>query len=309
MLASGRRRRGGILSTSVDWISPFVLLDQKNENSCEERNRNRQRAWISSLSLSSQNRLRYKMQKPLSSYNSLANSWSALECTGTGTSLLRWASTTSTNNNHATTTTNENQTNESDEELSRKEQMMEQGKRAMEQGKRAKASVQQGANNVRGFIKKYGAVFVGTYMSVYVVTLTGLFVGIDSGAIDPASLSIFEHWFEVSQPATDAVTDAASASTGGGDEEKKSTVQVISAYLEQYEWTKNYAPIVAKNPHFANLAIAWIATKTTEPIRLAITFPIVPRIARYIGHPVVDDEEDNIDDETKQDTPNNTKKD
>jgi hypothetical protein len=41
--------------------------------------------------------------------------------------------------------------------------------------------------------------------------------------------------------------------------------------------------MVERNPHMANLAVAWIATKFTEPIRLGFAVLIVPKIARTLG--------------------------
>ena len=41
--------------------------------------------------------------------------------------------------------------------------------------------------------------------------------------------------------------------------------------------------IVKMNPDASTLAVAWIATKFTEPLRLLATIVITPRIARAIG--------------------------
>ena len=61
------------------------------------------------------------------------------------------------------------------------------------------------------------------------------------------------------------------------------TVKLVIDFMEQYEFTSKYVHIVEKRPEVANLAVAWIAVKFTEPLRLATSLAITPRIARYFG--------------------------
>lgn len=50
------------------------------------------------------------------------------------------------------------------------------------------------------------------------------------------------------------------------------------------EWgLAKYLDVERVNSKTGSFVIAWIATKFTEPIRLAITLAITPRIARCIG--------------------------
>jgi hypothetical protein len=52
---------------------------------------------------------------------------------------------------------------------------------------------------------------------------------------------------------------------------------------------------VEENPHFANLGVAWVANKFTEPARLVFTMAIVPKLARHFGFvKVIEDEDENI---------------
>lgn len=39
---------------------------------------------------------------------------------------------------------------------------------------------------------------------------------------------------------------------------------------------------IKENPRLGTLAIAWVATKFTEPLRLGATVVIAPKIAKYI---------------------------
>lgn len=127
-----------------------------------------------------------------------------------------------------------------------------------EQGKEA---AKQGAKSAKSLIQKYGPAFVGTYLTVYVSTVAALFVGVESGVLDPAMVLSY-------------VSDG---------QEAKSTVEVITEFMSHYPWMEGWAPVIKNKPQIANLAVAWIATKFTEPVRLALTIAIVPKISRTFG--------------------------
>lgn len=131
-------------------------------------------------------------------------------------------------------------------------------------------AARKGARSATEMIQRYGPVFIGTYLGIYVTTLGTLYIGVESGVLDPAYIM---SWV---------------AEEG---ETSKSTVQFVTEFLEHYSWTKQYAPMVEKHPGGANLGVAWIATKLTEPLRLGASALVVPRIARYFGY-VVDEVED-----------------
>ena len=127
---------------------------------------------------------------------------------------------------------------------------------------RGREAASKGAHSLQEMVRKYGTVFIGTYFTVYFSTLALLFTGIESGVLDPVYVM---SW--VSEE-----TDA------------KSTVQVVTEFMDHYAWTRPYVPIVENNPEVANLGVAWIAVKFTEPIRFGVTVAIVPRLARYLGY-------------------------
>ncbi len=127
---------------------------------------------------------------------------------------------------------------------------------------RGRAAASKGAHSLRGMVQKYGTVFLGTYFTVYFSTLGLLFTGIESGALDPAYVM---SW--VSE-----------------DADAKTTVQVVTEFMGHYSLTRPYVPVIESNPEVANLGVAWIAVKFTEPIRFGITVAIVPRLARYLGY-------------------------
>lgn len=132
-----------------------------------------------------------------------------------------------------------------------------------------RASAVEGAKSFGSMLKQYGPVFVGTYMGVYFTTLGLLFAGVESGVMDPVSL--FD-WL------------GHGGSGGEGVGETKSTVELVVQFMESHALTKPYAPVVQRNPEFANLAAAWVAVKFTEPVRFPVAVAITPRIARYFGY-------------------------
>lgn len=125
-----------------------------------------------------------------------------------------------------------------------------------------------------GLFRKYGWTFFGTYMSVYVTTLVSLYACIDTGLLDPTTIANIDLPWHA--PSGTAAQDA-------DVREFHSTAEFVGSYLEKFAWTKQYTSYVTKNPHTTNLALAWIATKLTEPIRLAVTIAILPSVSKTIG--------------------------
>lgn len=120
-----------------------------------------------------------------------------------------------------------------------------------------------GAKSLGGMIKQYGPVFIGTYMGVYLTTLGSFYLGVQSGVLDP--IVLFQQL---------KITEVEAASS----------VQLVVSFMEQHDITKPYAHIVEQNPYMANFAIAWIAVKFTEPVRLPVALAITPRVARWLGY-------------------------
>jgi Protein of unknown function (DUF1279) len=117
----------------------------------------------------------------------------------------------------------------------------------------------------RTMVRQYGSLFVGTYLTVYVSTVFGFYLGIESGCLDPAYLLSFI------------------SGDGDGDSAANSAT-VITNVLNRYSWTQWAVPYIEENPWAANLAVAWIVTKPTEPIRFGVTVGILPLLARSLGY-------------------------
>lgn len=131
-----------------------------------------------------------------------------------------------------------------------------------DQRKRGTAAARKGASSFGEMIRRYGPVFVGTYFTVYVSTLGSLWGLVETGVVDPAYVI---SW----------IADA---------EDKKTTAEFIADFLSHYTLTNRLVPIVESNPSMANLAVAWIAVKFTEPLRFGVTMAIVPSLARALGY-------------------------
>jgi Protein of unknown function (DUF1279) len=120
----------------------------------------------------------------------------------------------------------------------------------------------------RTMVRQYGSLFIGTYLTVYVSTVFGFYLGIESGCLDPAYLLSFI--------------------SGDGDSDSAATSStVITNVLNRYSWTQWAVPFIEKNPWAANVAVAWIVTKPTEPIRFGLTVGILPLLARSLGYATV----------------------
>ena len=124
--------------------------------------------------------------------------------------------------------------------------------------------------------KQYGYVFIGTYLSIYVATLTSLYFGIDSGWIDPSNFILDEG--ETAIEAVQKDEDESMGPTPTG------LAKLAIEKLEKLKFMKPYIPKIENNPQLLNLGVAWISTKFLEPIRLAVTVTIVPTVARGLGY-------------------------
>jgi len=67
-------------------------------------------------------------------------------------------------------------------------------------------------------------------------------------------------------------------------QEAASAMKDLVELLESYTLTRPVAPMVEEYPWTANFAIAWIATKFTEPIRFGATVVLTPPVARFFGY-------------------------
>jgi Protein of unknown function (DUF1279) len=128
-------------------------------------------------------------------------------------------------------------------------------------------------------LRTYGPVFLGTYVAVYLTTLSALYAGVASGALDPVALF-----------STLGITSSASVAAVAGDGNgllllpPTTSVELVYNFLSHYEWTRSYAHYVPDYPAVANFGVAWIAAKFTEPLRIPIAIGLTPRVAQSLGY-------------------------
>jgi hypothetical protein len=132
-------------------------------------------------------------------------------------------------------------------------------------------------NSFQAMFRRYGKVFVGAYLAVYVSTVLGLFMSVQSGQLD--AMYIMSLLTGTSAPA-----DPGGVADPDTIKEAADAMNDIVELLESYTLTRPVAPMVEQYPWTANLAIAWIATKFTEPIRFGVTVVVTPTIAKMFGY-------------------------
>ena len=139
----------------------------------------------------------------------------------------------------------------------------------VENGNRGKISFQS-------MLRQYGKVFIATYIAVYVSTVLGLFASLQSGQLDAIYIiSLLTGSSSPAEPGGVADPDTIKEAT--------SAMNDLVKLLESYRITRPVAPMVEQYPWTANFAIAWIATKFTEPIRFGVTVLVTPPLSKYFG--------------------------
>ncbi|KAL7464273.1 hypothetical protein ACHAXS_004633 [Conticribra weissflogii] len=154
-------------------------------------------------------------------------------------------------------------------------------------------------DKLKTLFQKYGYTFVGTYLSIYFATLFTFFLALDSGLVNPEMVSdLFQSTKEIACDTATAMgptgndygtsmNDAADAYAQGVSseitQEKRTAADFVSSILAKWEWTAKHADKVERNPHLANLVVAWVVVKFTEPMRLGLAVWVVPKVARALG--------------------------
>ena len=185
----------------------------------------------------------------------------------------------------SSSTTSPSNTNTEDHQddnpLTRKEKIQ---KAAMKSQK----AVSKGAHSLKDLVVKHGFSFVGTYFTIWITTLSSIFIALDSGLVDPMTL------MNIDLPWHSGV-EANEIDVAETDEDIHSAIDYISMKMKEYKWTEPYAEYVKDNPRISNLAIAVIATKLTEPLRIAACLAVVPKVSRWRGIKVDDEHSDIIE--------------
>ena len=110
-------------------------------------------------------------------------------------------------------------------------------------------------NKVKEIMSKYGAVAVGTYLSVYIITLSSIFTSLEYDIFNAATFGL----------------------------DPIAMIKKVCDLIENTTGNKSLPAYIRSNPTVGTFAIAWVMTKFTEPLRLGITIVIVPKIAQLLG--------------------------
>uniref|UniRef100_H3GLJ1 DUF1279 domain-containing protein n=1 Tax=Phytophthora ramorum TaxID=164328 RepID=H3GLJ1_PHYRM len=113
--------------------------------------------------------------------------------------------------------------------------------------------------------RKYGVVAIGTYLTMYGAVLGSVYLAIDQG------------WVR---------TNKRTSSKGEGQsDETFNLVTTTNKFVRFAEdlGIAQYLEVERVNSKTGTFLLAWIATKFTEPVRLALTIAVTPRIARFLG--------------------------
>ncbi|KAI9905852.1 hypothetical protein PsorP6_014177 [Peronosclerospora sorghi] len=114
--------------------------------------------------------------------------------------------------------------------------------------------------------RQYGVVAIGTYVTLYGAVLGSIYVAIDQG------------WVRTSKK-------QASENEETPPDESFNLVTTTNKFVKIAEdlGIAQYLEIERVNAKSGTFLLAWIATKFTEPLRLALTIAVTPRIARFVG--------------------------
>eukprot|EP00644_Phytophthora_capsici_P006978 jgi/Phyca11/526248/estExt2_fgenesh1_pm.C_PHYCAscaffold_80118 len=111
--------------------------------------------------------------------------------------------------------------------------------------------------------RKYGIVAIGTYLTMYGSVLGSIYLAIDQG------------WVRTSK--------RTSSKGEGQSEETFNLVTTTNKCFAEDMGIAQYLEVERVTSKSGTFLLAWIATKFTEPFRLALTIAVTPRIARFLG--------------------------
>ncbi|KAF1331723.1 Membrane protein, partial [Globisporangium splendens] len=126
--------------------------------------------------------------------------------------------------------------------------------------------------------RKYGIVAIGTYFSMYGIVLGSIYVAIDQGWVSTAKTSRDSDSEDADNNDFNVVT-----ATNKYGFVYTVTLRLMSfVTLAEDLGIAKYLEVERVNAKTGTFLLAWIATKFTEPVRLAVTLAITPRIARFL---------------------------
>ena len=109
--------------------------------------------------------------------------------------------------------------------------------------------------NFKELLKKYGYTAVGTYLSIYILTLGSIFGSLQYDIFNAATFGL----------------------------DPLELINKVCGLIENNTGNQSIPNYIRSNPTVGTFAVAWIMTKFTEPLRLGFTILIVPKVAKIVG--------------------------
>lgn len=161
---------------------------------------------------------------------------------------------------------------------------------------KSKVAMKKAGTSIKDMIQTYGSTFIASYLSVYLGTLGIVYLGLDTGLIDPISITQFElpwHTHTINNDGELSMEDT---------ENVDSAALFVANFMKKFPWTAPYSDLVISKPNLAKLGLAWVATKFTEPIRLPIAIAISRKIKKDVavvdGDSMDSNNSSNVEDDT-----------
>jgi len=150
-----------------------------------------------------------------------------------------------------------------------------------EKQQRVRRLASRGRSGLVELWRRYGWVAIGTYASLYVVTLGSVFAVFHFDVVEPELI--------VGDP--------------------RVAVEKIIRFIQKQEehvpglaMVEPYLEVLRDRPVATDLALAWLTAKLTEPARMLLTIGLTPRLARLAGRvPPPEEQEPEERDKTRAD--------
>ena len=147
--------------------------------------------------------------------------------------------------------------------------------------------------------KKYGMIFLGNYLTIYVGSIGIFFVLYDNGILLPsdmgASVDMVHDIPSVDNDLDVEILgkDAPKLEHSENQTTEQNNADVFSFILKRFH-LEAYAPTEIK-PWMGNFAIAWLTSKLVEPVRMLLAVTTTPYLAKFIRRGDSTDNTDNTD--------------
>ena len=103
--------------------------------------------------------------------------------------------------------------------------------------------------------KKYSMVFVGTYVGIYLSTLSGMFFCVENDVFPAAALGV----------------------------DPIETVKSLGRFVDRLADSDSCSSYIHAHPWVGTFIVSWALTKPTEPLRFVAAAAITPSVARALG--------------------------